>query len=254
MFHSVTINGKNSWTDYHMVPVEGIYLPPSPEQKITTIDLKASNGTIDISTLLTGYPVFNNRQGDLQYYILEPSDYGSFAEVGGTQNIEDLPSAYEVYSQILEDIHSTTGTMYFEDDPQWEYKGKFTVTSFSTVGLRRNVTIHYEVYPYKYYREQSTYTIDGAGAETWQYITLGKDELGTMPNNPIVTVAGLGSDVTGTSCIWYPPYTQSSRRIEKTTGNITFKAADFLFYKEAKLGFAGPVGSSATFSFYKGRL
>ena len=50
MYHSVTINGKNTWTDYHMVPVDGIYLPPPPNQKITTIDLKAADSNIDIST------------------------------------------------------------------------------------------------------------------------------------------------------------------------------------------------------------
>lgn len=253
MFHSVTINGKNTWDDYHMVPVEGIYVPDPPEQKVTTIDLKAANGLIDVSTLLTGYPVFNNRQGDLQYYILEPSDVAMYAEVGGSQNNLDYPSAYEAYSMLLNDIHGQTGTMFFEDDPLWEYKGKFTVTSFVTNALRRTVIIHYEVAPYKTKRTATTKSISGTGS--FSYLTLGPDELGTMPNNPIVTISGLPSATTCQVQIVYPPYTNTAKTITKTIGvNTSVRYADFLFYKNAKLGFNGPSGSTATFTFNPGRF
>lgn len=261
MFHSVTICGKNSWTDYHMVPVEGIYLPAPPELKTSTIELKAADGKIDISTLLTGYPVFNNRSGELNYYILNPTDYEAYAEVGGTQNPDDLPTPYDVFSQIMCDLHGQYGKMYFEDDPLWEYEGRFTVSSYDTNQLRRNVQIKYDVKPYKIKRQSYSVTLNPLAADTWAYTDLEEDTLGYMPNNPAVTVAGLGSEETGTVRILFPgsgqnPYSNPARTIDHVTGvNITNKTwADFLFYRKARLAYKGPTTSSATFTFNQGRF
>ncbi|MBO7449028.1 MAG: hypothetical protein J6U54_01555 [Clostridiales bacterium] len=267
MYHSVTINGKNTWTDYHMVPVDGIYLPPPPNQKITTIDLKAADSNIDISTMLTGYPVFENRTGDLDYYILEPTDYEAYAEVGGTQNVGDWPTPYEIFSQILGDIHGQSGSMYFEDDPLWEYRGRFHVSSFETNGLRRRVNISYDVKPYKYLRGTPTsYTVvstnvSGETPTIWNYTgALTPTELGIMPNNPSVTINDLPSGSTCKIRIWKPDasgnYTAGSQYyIDKEIGTVTNQTwAEFLFYRNCKLCFLGPADSSATFTFTPGRF
>lgn len=262
MFHSVTICGKNSWTDYHMVPVDGIYLPPPPELKVTTIDLKAADGKIDISTLLTGYPVFNNRTGSLTYYILNPYDYSEYAEVGGTYSLDDFPSAYDIFSQVMADIHGQYGKMYFEDDPDWEYEGRFTVSEYATTEIRRSITINYDVKPYKIKRgEPTSISLTSLSADVWAYNDLEPDILGYMPNNPAVTITGLQDGDVGTVRILYPssgqnPYSDPARTIDISTGvNVTDKTwANFLFYKRARLAYKGPAGSSATFKFNQGRF
>lgn len=262
MFHSVTINGKNSWDDYHMVPVDGIYLPPPPEQKITTIDLKTGDGVVDVSTILTGYPVFNNRSGSLKYYLLEPSDIAQYAEVGGSQNINDMPSAYDVYSQIMADIHGQSGEMFFEDDPNWVYKGRFSVNAFE-FAVRRAITINYNVQPYKIARTAYTSRqFVGLGESSWDYIDLTPAQLGYMPVNPKVTITGNFSPGDSVKVqIMYPPYGGSSPKTITKTLTTTYtnqQWPEFIAYKNARFAFQASSDSGknfkAVFSFNQGRF
>lgn len=255
MFHSVTINGKNTWDDYHMVPADGIILPPPPEQKRMEIDLKTANGKLDISTLLTGYPIFNNRNGSMKFWLLEPYDYDSYAEVGSSDNPYDRPSAYQVYSQLLNDIHATTGTMTFEDDPDWFYQGKFTIDTFTTEEMRRGVTIKYDVAPYKYSVEEYTQTLAGAGTNIWSYSgDLNADIFGSAPINPTVQVTGefAVGDQVQVQILKYP-YT-SSGIIKTIEDNDPHQWADFLVYRRAKLCVKADSGKSVTWRFRQGRL
>jgi len=267
MFHSVTICGKNSWSDYHMVPVEGIYLPPPPDLKTTTIELKAADGKIDISTLLTGYPTFNNRTGTLSYFVLDPYDYDSFAEVGGSFNPDDYPSDYDVFTQIMNDLHGQYGKMVFEDDPLWEYEGRFTISGFDSNQIRKNIQINYDVKPYKLKRESTSITVNGAGGDPLEWTVypssgdLGPDQLGYCPTNPRITVSGLSDDTTCRIRIWKPSDSgtyianekyYTDRVIGPNVSNQTF--AELLFYKRCRLCVLGPSTASVTFAFNQGRF
>lgn len=255
MFHSVTINGKNSWINYHMVPVDGIYLPPPPEQKITTIDLKTGNGVLDTSTLLTGYPIFQNRGDQLRYYILEPWE---IKEITGVD--VDYPDANTMYSILLNDLHATKGTMIFEDDPDYYYEGKFYVSSFDTNTFRRMVVIRYEVKPYKMKTTATTYVLNGLGSSTWAYTgALTESDLGTMPLNPVVTITGtFSTNETVTVKIQTPDesgsYTNAGEQIKVINDAGNYRWADFLIYKKAKLCFLGASDKSVTWTFNQGRL
>ena len=447
MFHSVTINGKNTWDDYHMVPANGIYLPTPPEQKRTTIDLKTGNGLLDVSTVLTGYPLFQNRSGELQYLILDPWDLeeqgiggpiawealrtrvkkhfsgsnidnffnnaitstqgmggiaqltnddvsyffvtvilginetqtaigivqsaapptynkqyianetgakqirngsltgtaqtrylvtnGSYMDIqlsaslivgytdyntwstsfsfdniptsgsgsGGiashcpfpnvvnstyngsngmtsyiSRNVyassssntvlypktvyvtasampaqtHSMPDPYEVYSQLLNDIHGSTGTMTFEDDPYWYYTGNFTVRSMETNSVRRAVSIGYDVAPYKLRTSQATKIINGIDTSTWASITIGEDELFSMPVIPSVTISGtFSSEETATI-----KFTKSNGSyVEKTVNSAGTKTwPDVVLYKQATVQFKAASGKSASITFRPGRL
>ena len=421
MFHSVTINGKNTWNDYHMVPANGIYLPTPPEQKRTTIDLKTGNGLLDVSTVLTGYPLFQNRSGELQYLILDPWDLEDYVEdttnlsfkslkniflrVAGSnyatsinemfsyweqhgfmnssyivlvaisndeskiavtvyqvgnnylrngkpfkqtcydyytfghynsnvywkyvyracaksntftksdynnsglsverylspnwsdelplvfpnnntmENNTDnkiyisnsvwdvnsstsyiynqnfykiinpthtMPNAYDVYSQLLNDLHGTTGTMIFEDDPYWYYTGNFTVRSMETNSIRRAVSIGYDVAPYKLRSSQATKIINGIDTSTWASITIGEDELFSMPVIPSVTISGT-FDTSETATI---KFTKSNGSyVEKTVTSAGTKTGpDVVLYKQATVQFKAASGKTASITFRPGRL
>ena len=197
MFHSVTICGKNTWSDFLMVPSDGIVLPPAPEQKRTTIDLKTGNGVLDVSTLLTGYPVFQNRSGDLKFYILEP--WEAYQYEGRDIPFHGLPSAYEIYELLLEYWHGRKGKMIFEDDPNWYYQGYYTVSNMDTTGIRRSVTIHYEVEPYKYAISSTSIQLTGIGLDyessaNWVNHEFLRTELGHAPVCPEFIVHGTFSE------------------------------------------------------------
>ena len=437
MFHSVTINGKNTWDDYHMVPANGIYLPPPPEQKRTTIDLKTGNGLLDVSTVLTGYPFFQNRSGELQYLILDPWDlaeqgvggpltleklearvkknfsgsnvnrfftmlrerniftdtendinkymcivilgenetqtaitvttmenmkwyryseqnprftcyndaeYGynaimfflvtngtysyihhdqdsiitrdsryfnnyafSFSNiptVGGAsypgdnvcivlpnmtnatydssltrsyinqnvyvssssntvlvdksayknnapETVSPMPNAYDVYSELLNDIHGTSGNMLFEDDPGWYYQGHFTVRSMDTNTIRRSAIIGYELSPYKLKSTQVTKTVSTVDSSTWSNVTINQDELLTMPVMPSVTISGTFSSETVTLRFTK----QDGSYVEKNISQAdTYTWPDVVLYKQVTVQFKGNSGKTATITFRPGRL
>lgn len=435
MFHSVTINGKNTWDNYHMVPANGIYLPTPPEQKRTTIDLKTGNGLLDVSTVLTGYPLFQNRSGELQYFILDPWDleeqgiggslnletvktrikkhfsssyidrffnalqnmvydddtfpekfvtvvyginetqtavgvvtignnnlYRSYVKsdgriqttVGGnvgcgylttngnflgyrdirdgwsqtvntgssdwivpfsfnnvpttgsstsyvasylpfpnTTNavyngsngmtswisanvyagsssntivygknfyktklppaIHTMPDAYDVYSQILNDIHGTDGTMIFEDDPYWYYQGNFTVKSMDTNSVRRGVTIGYDVAPYKLRTSTSSISINSQDASTWVSSTISASNMGDMPINPIITVSGtFNAETVSLQFCKSDGTVIAEKTIGNAVSNITYP--DVVLYKGAIIKFKGSSGKTATITWRPGRL
>ena len=247
MYHSVTINGKNTWTDYHMVPVNGIYLPPSPEQKRTTIDLKTGNGLLDVSTVLTGYPLFQNRSGELQYLILDPWD---LTELGIATTLS-MPSAYDVYSQILNDIHGCSGNMSFEDDPGWYYQGYFTVRSMETNSIRRSISIGYELSPYKYKNTQVSKAVTTVDASTWNSVFISQSELLSMPVIPTVTVSGTFSSET----VNLKFTKHDGKVVEKSiTSAGTYSWPDVVLYKQATVQIKGSSGKTATITFRPGRL
>ena len=437
MFHSVTINGKNTWNNYHMVPANGIYLPTPPEQKRTTIDLKTGNGLLDVSTVLTGYPLFQNRSGELQYLILDPwdleeqgigsslnlnqveqrikkhfsepsnnkyitdffnrlrnlvyddntspeyfvtvvyginetqtaisavdvgfqgnkifvngdgrikedvigtSSYGyivtngtflghnnfgsgssgsinysssdwlapfSFSNVpssGNTSSTSTLaynvfpnvtnvtyngsngmnswisanvyassssteivytknlfktstPAAlhtvsnpYDVYSELLNDIHGTTGTMIFEDDPYWYYQGHFTVRSMETNSVRRAVSIGYDVAPYKYSTTQVTKSLNSIDASAWASLTISASELDSMPVIPTVTVSGTFSSET--AAIRFVK--SNGTYVEKTVSSAgTHTWPDVVFYKQVTIQFKASASKTVSVTFRPGRL
>ena len=60
MYHSITFGEKNTWDDWRLVsPVLPSFAPPT--QKTTYLDIPGASGVIDLSEMLTGYPIFNNR-------------------------------------------------------------------------------------------------------------------------------------------------------------------------------------------------
>lgn len=83
MYHSMTIipentdifnskgkmNGKNTWDDWRLIPSSRpLYSPPEP--KTNYIDIPGADGVIDASEAISGYPVYNNREGSIEFYVM----------------------------------------------------------------------------------------------------------------------------------------------------------------------------------------
>lgn len=132
MYHSVTFGDKNTWDDWHLIP-KTRPLFKTPSQKTKILDIPGGNGVLDLSTSLTGYPIFNNREGTLE-----------FAVVNG------FKPWYQAVTDISEHLHGKTMKAILEDDLEYFYEGRFNVNewksdkSFSTIG------IDYSVNPYKW--------------------------------------------------------------------------------------------------------
>lgn len=131
MYHSVTFGNKNTWDDWHLIPsTRPVFNPPSV--KTQYIDIPGANSQVDLTESLTGYPVYDNRTGSMEFNV-----------VNGYRTWDVL------YSEIMNYLHGKKMKAYLEDDPYFYYEGRFTVNEWKSDKYWSIITIEYNVYPYK---------------------------------------------------------------------------------------------------------
>lgn len=131
--HSVTFGDKNSWTDWHLVPSSRpVFAPPKP--KTNYVNIPGMNGSLDLSEAVSGRPVYENRQGSLDFYV--------------DVQYKDKSSWIELCSEIMAYLHGHQLEAYLDDEPYYRYVGRFDVDSWKS-GDGETITINYDVYPYK---------------------------------------------------------------------------------------------------------
>lgn len=132
MIQSITFGDKNTWDDWKILPTERpVFAPPKP--KTTYIDIPGGNGTLDLSESLTGYPIYENRTGSFKFRVM--NDYVEW---------------HERYTEIMEHLHGRSMNAILADDPDYFYKGRFTVDSWASGDTWSEITIGYTVDPYKW--------------------------------------------------------------------------------------------------------
>lgn len=131
MYHSVTFGDKNTWDDWHLVPLTRPVFNP-PAQKVNRIDIPGADGSLDFSETLTGYPVYNDRTGSMEFAV--------------ENGFKDWAVAF---SDILNYLHGRALTAFLEDDPNYTYYGRFSVNVWKSDKDRSSIVIDYVVQPYK---------------------------------------------------------------------------------------------------------
>lgn len=138
MYHSITFGDKNTWDDWHLIPSSRPVINP-PSKKKNIVDIPGADGSLDLSDVVSGGPVFENRSGSIEF----------IAENG-------FRSWNELYSEIMNYLHGKKTKMILEDDPDYYYDGAFDVSNWNSGSQYSTITIEYDVKPYKY-------RIDGSG-------------------------------------------------------------------------------------------
>lgn len=131
MYHSITLGAKNTWDDWHLVSSSRPVIA-TPKQKTNFIDIPGGNGALDFSEALTGYPVYCNREGSLEFIVMN-----------GYQEWNVL------YDTILNYLHGQRATLILEDEPEYYYTGRFSVDNWASVKDNSTITINYVLDPYK---------------------------------------------------------------------------------------------------------
>lgn len=132
MIQSITFGDKNTWDDWKILPTERpVFAPPKP--KTTYIDIPGGNGALDLSESLTGYPIYENRTGSFKFRVM--NDYVKWNER---------------YTEIMEYLHGQSMNAVLADDPDYFYRGRFTVDSWESGDTWSLITIGYTVEPYKW--------------------------------------------------------------------------------------------------------
>ena len=127
-----SVDVMNTWTSWKAVPTER----PSielPEKKTNFIDVPGWMGGIDLSEVLTNYPIFNNRSGSIEFMVV-PDYKGTWAQL--ERNINQY-------------LHGRKRYMVLADDPEYYYEGTFSVSSLGSSDNYAELSIDYDLYPYK---------------------------------------------------------------------------------------------------------
>lgn len=138
MYHSITFGEKNTWTDWHLVPSSRPVINP-PKPKTQYVDIPGADGSIDLTESLAGRPVFSDREGSLDFIVL--NDF----------NVDGYDYNWiEVYTSVMQYLHGQHMRMVLDDDPNYYYEGRFAVNSWKSDRSNSTITIDYVVGPYKY--------------------------------------------------------------------------------------------------------
>lgn len=133
MYHSITFGDKNTWDDWRLIPTSRPIFAP-PEVKTNYVDLAGVDGQVDLSESLTGYPLYNSRSGSFEFYVYGGESYGSWSKR---------------YSEIMAYLHNRRMKAVLEDEPEYYYEGRFSVSQWQSGQDWSGITIGYVVDPYK---------------------------------------------------------------------------------------------------------
>lgn len=125
----------NTWDDWHLIPTSRpVFKPPS--MKSIYVDIPGSDGILDLTESLTGYTNFNNREGSFEFIVA--NGYRRSWAAG--------------YSQFANWLHGKRFRCILDDDPNFFYEGRFALNEWKSNndGTWSNITIDYNVKPYKY--------------------------------------------------------------------------------------------------------
>lgn len=187
------VGGVDITANFQLILIDGFVLNP-PEPKVYEVEIPGGNGVIDLTESLNGDVVYNNREQDFTFKAIYPADFES------------------TKSKLSNFLHGK----YFEYQLTWDmaytYKGRFSVSSYSHIGLAKGqlgeIVVHVSADPYKYLEDQ-VFRINASGGQHY-YMPSGR-----KPVRPVI------STTRATNIVWKDTITR--------VGVGTFRLNNVLF-------------------------
>lgn len=123
----------DTWKDWHLIPKELPIIAP-PEVQTDFIQIPGTNGSVDLTDALLGYPLYDNRSGSLDFYV-------DTSETGWSWDV--------AYDTIMNQIHGFKKRLILKDVPSWYYEGRMTVNQFKSERVTSIITLDYDFAPFK---------------------------------------------------------------------------------------------------------
>lgn len=126
------LNGKNTWAEWHLIPSSrpDVALPDFEKRFVS---IPGRHGSIDMSTVLVGHPVYADRTGSWEFIV-----------------DNDRESWTAIRDSLIDFLHGKKRICVLEDDSQYYYTGRFTV-NWKSGEKYSVVSIGYTLEPYKKY-------------------------------------------------------------------------------------------------------
>lgn len=159
------VDGVDLTIRFQMILLDGYTLSP-PEPKTYTVDIPGGDGVIDLTQALTGDVVYNNRQQEFPFMVVNPDSFE------------------RVKTEVSNFLHGKSFDYQITMDPGYTYHGRFTVTEYSHAlyaypGLVGTFTIKIDADPYKS-KDPMIYKLNATGGKSFRL------ESGRKPVHPTI--------------------------------------------------------------------
>lgn len=158
-------NDKSAYLDWNIVLTKVDI--PLPEPKTSTVDIKGADGLLDLSEVLTGDILYNNRQIKLTFEMMDVSRY------------------YDLMSEISNYLHGKIVTFVLSNDDNFYYKGRASINEWECVKQKGIIVITVDAEPYKYEVDETIINISLSGKPVYYNLTNLRKRI-----CPIFTVSG----------------------------------------------------------------
>jgi len=144
----------NTWDNWHLIPVaRPIVAQPTAMYKY--VDIPGADGQLDLTDYLIGRPVYSNRTGTFEFYVVNgPEFYSPYERTTkdgvkqyANTNYGDWPSRRAAIASFLD---GSKMKMYLEDERNYYYIGRFMFRDWKPGAVNSTVSIEYTLDPYRY--------------------------------------------------------------------------------------------------------
>lgn len=133
--HSLILNDKiDTWDDWKIVSIKRPVFN-EPELKSEYVEVPGRDGNLDMTEVLTGYPLYDNRRGTLQFFLYD-----------------DSVPALSKLNTLRNYLHGRKHKIVLNDEPEYYYIGRLMMHEShpTTEGEYAAFDLEYDLEPYKY--------------------------------------------------------------------------------------------------------
>jgi hypothetical protein len=125
----------DTWTDLHLIPTDRPVIAP-PKVRENYVDIPGAHGSVDLTDILIGRPLYENRTGSFTFYV----DHTN----------EEYDRWDYAYDKLLNLLNGFKKKIILKDSPSYYYEGRLSVNEWKTDKLASQITLDYNVFPFKY--------------------------------------------------------------------------------------------------------
>ena len=143
MLNDVIFNDeKSAYDEWNIVLTKADI--PLPKPKTSLVEIKGADGVLDLSEVLTGDILYNNRTITLTFEMMDDTDY------------------YDLISNISNYLHGRIVTISLTDDEDYYYVGRASINQWQSIKRQGNIVITVDAEPYKYSVTETTMIVNVA--------------------------------------------------------------------------------------------
>lgn len=136
-------NEKSAYYDWNIILTKAEI--PLPKAKTSTVNIKGADGVLDLSEVLTGDILYDNRTIKLTFEMMDDADY------------------YDLITTISNYLHGKKITINLSNDEDYYYTGRASINSWQCVKRKGKIVINVDAEPYKYSVIKTVRTINVTG-------------------------------------------------------------------------------------------